>query len=226
MKMLFIIFPLLVLFTGCDFDFFGEENATVKMHKAQMEQLAAITAHSKELQKNVIENVHQKELAEVAVKKELAKIESQKQIEIGRMDQAVRLKELELQKQKEIESMKLQAIEAERDREYAFKRNMLLLAALLILVMSYGLYVLLKRRHENKLRAYNDNLKKYFEEKERRDRMHLAEKIIDKIADGNTPSAQEQKLIEILRGVSSEPDDPPRIDNKNFKNDLPPQIDQ
>ncbi len=225
MKSLYVLLPLLFMFGGCDFGFFGDKNATLAAKEAQMEQLAAVTGHSKELKKSVIENIHEKELAEVAAKKEIAKIESQKQIEMGRIEQTIRLKELELQKEKELEAMRLQAVEAEKERQYALKRNLMLLAAFLILVIAYGLYVLLKRRHENKLRAYNDNLKKYFEEKERQDRMRLAEKIIDKIADGKTPTSQEQKLIEILRGVSGE-DEPPRIEHRSFPDDLPPQIDR
>ncbi len=215
------------MFTGCDFDIFGEQNATLRAKEIQTEQLAAVTGHSKALRTKVIENIREKELAEVAMKKELAQIESKKAIEMSKIDREVRLRALELEKQKEIEAMKLRAVEADKERAYALQRNLLLLAALLILVIAYGLYVLLKRRHENKLRAYNDNLKKYFEEKERQDRMRLAEKIIDKIADGKTPTSQEQKLIEILRGVSAEDTETPRLENRPFSgDDLPPAIDR
>jgi len=92
---------------------------------------------------------------------------------------------------------KAAAKQAEAERRYAEKRNLLLTAAFLIAVLAFGLFRLIKRR-------YDSNLKKYFEEKERRERMRLAENIIDKIADGGTPSAPQRKLIETLRGISEE----------------------
>ncbi len=222
MKNIALLLPFLLMFSGCGLNWFDDANASGASTKETAEELAALTGRSVQLRKVALEKLHEKELAEVSMQKELAEIESKKQIEMGKMDLALKLKELELKKQQELAAMKLAAEQAEAERRYAEKRNLVLLAAFLIAVLAGGLFWLLKRRHDNKLRAYNDNLKKYFEEKERQDRMRLAEKIIDKIADGGTPSAQEQKLIEILRGVSEE--SPPQIEAyPHFGGKLPPQ---
>ncbi|MEA3522541.1 MAG: hypothetical protein U9R50_06175 [Campylobacterota bacterium] len=185
MNYFFLPLLLTLLFTGCNInDFIPKE------------------PDSPEIRKKALELQHQQELAKLASQKELASIDLQKQVELGKMDKDVRLKALELQNIQEIEKLKLQEDANKAQREYAMKRNMVLLAALLLLLLAFGIYILFKRRHENKLHAYNDNLQKYFYQKENESRVKLAEKIIDTVAEGKASPDQEGKLLSILQGTS------------------------
>ncbi len=143
--------------------------------------------------------VHVKSSAEINLSKELASIDSNRQIQLSKIEQNIELKKL-------ANSLEIEMASVEEEYLYKRERNLFLLSAFLILVLAVGLYLLLKYRHDNKQKSYNDNLKKYFQQQELLSRMKLAEKIIDKISDGKTPSQQEQRLIEILRDVNKKPD--------------------
>jgi len=185
--MLRLIFSLVVvfLFTACDInDFIPKDPDTPEVRKKELELK------------------HKQEIAALETQKELASIDLQKQIELGKMDKDIRMKTLELENLQEMEKLKLQIDRDAADREYAMKRNYLLLAAVLLIIIGIGIYFLFKRRHENKLQAYNDNLQKYFYQKENESRIRLAEKIIDSVAEGKASSEQEAKLLNILQGTS------------------------
>ena len=201
MKNAWMLLAVLLLLGGCDFNPFKDDPAFEEKTAQPTEEPKTAEPVTDPA---MLKAEQEKAMAQIAMQKELADIEKQKAIELGELDQAVKMREAELHQKIELEQMKVKVQLAEEERLYALQRNMMLLAGLLILIMAYGLYVLLKRRHDNKLRAYNDNLQKYFRHKENETRAKLAEKIIDKIADGKTPTAQEQKLIEILKGVSSD----------------------
>ncbi len=157
---------------------------------------------SAEVRKKALELEYKQHIAALEAKKELANIDLQKQIELGKMDKDIRLKTLELENAQAMEKLKLQIQRDAAEREYAMKRNYLLLAAVLLVVIAIGIYFLWKRHHENKLQAYNDNLQKYFYQKENESRMRLAEKIIDSVAEGKASSEQEAKLLNILQGTN------------------------
>lgn len=171
---------------------------------------------SPEFKEKVLKLKHQQELAALEAQKELANIDLQKQIELGKMDKDIRLKTLELEHKQEMEKLQLQIQRDVADREYAMKRNYLLLAAVLLIIIAIGIYFLWKRHHENKLQAYNDNLQKYFYQKESETRVRLAEKIIDSVAQGKASSEQEAKLLNILQGTNQPSDNVKTdfIDNK------------
>ncbi|GEM_PF-4186809 len=127
---------------------------------------------------------------------ELAHIDSTKEVELKKLEQRVELEQLQsdlLLKQQSI------------NEEYLYKkeRNLILLSAFLILILALGVYMLIKHRRENRQKAYDNNLKKYFHQQEIQSRMRLAEKIIDKIQDSTHPTEQDKKLIEILHSVST-----------------------
>ncbi len=181
----------LFLFTGCDInDFIPKE------------------PDSAEFKEKALNMKHKKELAELDSKKELAAIESEKMVELKKLHKDIRIKEVELQNTQELEKLKLEIQINAAQHDYDTKRNMLFLATILLIVAAYGLYVLFKRRHDKKLQAYNDNLKKYFYQKENESRMRLAEKIVDTIATGKASPDQEAKLINMMQGNNSEPQKP------------------
>jgi hypothetical protein len=203
-----IYFYLLIalLFSGCDInDFIPKE------------------PDSPELKEKALLIKQQSELAELKARQELASIESNKEIELGKLNKDIKIKELELKNAQELERLKLQIEIEAAERDYSMKRNMLLMATLFMIIVAYGLYVLLKRRHDKKLQAYNDNLKKYFYQKEQDARMRLAEKIVDTVASGKATSEQEAKLLSLLNApenINTQHDDdddhPQTIDIKEI----------
>lgn len=170
----------------------------------EIERLAKI---SPELAREKLASAHALKMAQMRTEKALAEINGTNKEALGKMDQTVRLKALELEHLRNLEAMKHQSSEADKERTFAHLRNVTILAAILFLVIAYGIFVLLKRRYDNKLQAYNDNLQKYFYHRENDTRLRIAEKIVDTIAEGKSEKIQEQKLIEILHGVKGGDDD-------------------
>jgi hypothetical protein len=206
MYQIFFYLLAVLLFSGCDInDFIPKE------------------PDSPELKEKALLIKQQSELAELKARQELASIESNKEIELGKLNKDIKIKELELKNAQELERLKLQIEIEAAERDYSMKRNMLLMATLFMIIVAYGLYVLLKRRHDKKLQAYNDNLKKYFYQKEQDARMRLAEKIVDTVASGKATSEQEAKLLSLLNApenINTQHDDdddhPQTIDIKEI----------
>lgn len=131
----------------------------------------------------------QKELALIAKDKELQKIKLQAQAnqENVRLDKE---KELALFEQ----NLKLQ----QQENELSKSRYMMFLVAFIIIIISFFIFYYFKKRHENKLKSYEDNLKKYLQQKENDSRNKIAEKLIDAIATGNLDKSQEATLLTAL----------------------------
>jgi hypothetical protein len=140
---------------------------------------------------------------ELKTQKELAQIEAKKSIELEKISSEARLKELELEREKELallhEKEKLLKIE----HEQAMQRYMLIGAILLILLIGSALLWYFDKRRKDKLRAYEDNLKKYFHQKENEARVKIAEKILDTVSSQDLNMEQKAKLIEALHAPLS-----------------------
>ncbi|WP_456401699.1 hypothetical protein [Hydrogenimonas sp.] len=137
---------------------------------------------------------------ELANRKELAQIEAQKAIELEKIGSSARLKELELQKERELALMQEREKMLALEHEQAMERYTLLGAILLLLLAGAALLWYFDRRRKDKLRAYEDNLKKYFHQKENEARLKIAEKILDTVASRDLNDTQRAKLIEALHG--------------------------
>jgi len=170
-----------------------KELALTKMQE-QIEKLAL--ARSK--------NEAQKEI-------ELARIKAKQQLELQKIEQAYRLKELELTKQRELIELQNQKYIAQKELELKKRFLLYSLAAfiLLLIVVLVLLYFYKKRR--DKLIAYHDNLEKYFRLKEHEAKIAIANKIIDTIAEGKLSPDQEQRLLGVLKGEGSTKELPRKI---------------
>ncbi|BBG66859.1 hypothetical protein NNO_2156 [Hydrogenimonas sp.] len=139
---------------------------------------------------------------ELKTQKELAQIEAKKSVEIEKISSETKLKELELRKRAELELMREKERMLRIEHEQSMERYMLLGAILLLLLAGAALLWYFDRRRKDKLRAYEDNLKKYFHQKENESRIKIAEKILDTVASKDLSSEQRAKLIEALHGSS------------------------
>ncbi|WP_457593835.1 hypothetical protein [Hydrogenimonas sp.] len=137
---------------------------------------------------------------ELKTQKALAQIEAKKSVEIEKISSEARLRELELQKQKELELMREKERLLKIEHEQAIERYTLVAAVLLTLLAGAALLWYFDKRRKDKLRAYEDNLKKYFHQKENEARVKIAEKILDTVASKNLDSRQRAQLIEALHG--------------------------
>ena len=137
---------------------------------------------------------------ELKTKKELAQIEAQKEIALQKIGRESELKALALRQKREL------ALLREKERLLAVEHRQvmqryLLIGALLLLLLAGGVLLwYFDRRRRDKLRAYEDNLKKYFHQKENEARLKIAEKILDTVASQDLGIEQKSRLIEALHG--------------------------
>ena len=162
------------------------------------QELETKIAQSKEIQIKKIETKNQQELAKIAQRKELAQIQKDQLLQKLRLEMDLEKEKIELQEKKERALLEKKLAERDRADAMEIKRYLMLILTLTIIIASYFIYLYFKRRHENKLKAYHDNLEKYFHQQENMTKMRIAEKIIDTVASGNLDKEQELELIRAL----------------------------
>lgn len=142
-----------------------------------------------------LEVAQEKELAMLQMQQSLATIEKEKVLELQKMQNALKEKELNTNSEKELELIKQKISLQESSNTLDFQKYLFIFLAFILSVIAFFVFYFLKRKREDELRAYNDNLKKYFYMKENESRMKIAEKILDTIAEGDLSPENEKKLI-------------------------------
>jgi len=173
-----LVLSLLVLFffSGCDL----LQTQAEKEQKIEHEKIA--------FEKKVRET-KDIQLAMLESKKELAKI--QKDVEIEK----IRSKS-KLEKQKILLGRENSELLFEQEQ----KRYLMLIFGLSVLVSIFFIFYYFKKRHDDKLIAYNDNLKKYFYHKENETRVKIAQELLKTISSGKLDKNQENQLISAFKG--------------------------
>ena len=202
MRLLLLIILTSLLFTGCDlFDSQAQKEQKIAHEKELFQKKVA---DEKEVQLKKISEQTQRELALLESKKELATIEKEKELAKIQLQAELQKQKIQAQKEKEeaIFSQKMQ----QRDQidNMELKRYLMLIFALFVMLASYFLFYYFKKRREDKLRAYNDNLEKYFHHKENEARVKIAEKMLDAISSGTLDKSQENQLIGAFSGQATE----------------------
>jgi len=200
--MKFTIFLLLVLFfNGCNLTESKEEKAAkIAQQKAAFEQKID---ENKEVQLKKIDAQTQTQLANLKAQKELAQIQKAQMLEKIRLESELEKQKIELQQKKEQTILDKKMLKLEHDDSMEIKRYLLLILFLMLIIASFFAYHYFKRRHEDKLHAYHDNLDKYFHQQENMTKMRIAEKIIDTVASGKLDKEQETELIKALGATAS-----------------------
>jgi len=198
MKQWIGILALTLLFSGCDIlDSEEEKAAKIATEKLAFEKKVADT---KEVQLQKLSAKTETELALLESKKELATIEKERELEKIRMQSELEKQRIVLAQEKEEAIFNQKMQQREQIDNMELKRYLMAILALLVLVSSFFLFYYFKKRREDKLRAYNDNLEKYFHQKENDARVKIAEKMLDTIASGTLDKAQENQLIGAFSG--------------------------
>jgi len=174
-----LLIILLFSFGGCEFF----EDSLEKQEKEQ------------ELALKKLQVQQEKELATLEMTKSLALLEKEKAIELQQMQNDIKEKELSANSEKELELIKQKVALQESNNLLDFQKYLLMFLAMLLVVIAAFVFYYMKRKREDELQAYNDNLKKYFYLKENESRMKIAEKILDTIAENDLSIENEQKLI-------------------------------
>ena len=164
----FYILFCLILFSGCEL---FEDSEALQQKKQELE------------------------LAKLATETSLATIEKEKVLALAQLQNDMKVKELDLNSEKELELIKQKISLQESNNDLNFQMYLFIFLALVVIVVTFFIYYFFKRKREDELRAYNDNIKKYFYNKENEARMKIASQILDTISDGNLSKENEQKLI-------------------------------
>ncbi|BAF70771.1 hypothetical protein [Nitratiruptor sp. SB155-2] len=220
---LFNLLLIVLLFSGC-------MERTQKLEQKKDELLERKARIEARLQKAREEADKQKELALTKMQQEIEKLalqrsknEAQKEVEIAKIkakqalelqkiEQTYKLKELELKKQKELLELQNQKIIAQKELELKKQFLLFSLIALVIILVVVLIVLYFYKKRKDKLIAYHDNLEKYFRLKENEAKVAIANKIIDTIAEGKLTPEQEQRLLGVLKGETKEL--PKEIENK------------
>jgi hypothetical protein len=149
-----------------------------------------------ELELKKLQAMQDKELAAIEMQKSLATIEKEKTLELQKLQNEIKSIELNANSEKELELIKQKVLLQENANSLNFQLYLFVFLILLISVISFFVFYYAKKKREDELRAYNDNLKKYFYHKENETRMEISKMILSTIAQGNLSKENERKLIQ------------------------------
>ncbi len=212
MKLL-ILLTMSILFSACNI---GETPKELEAKRLQEKQaFEAKIAESKEIQLKKIEAQTQQELAKIEQKKELAKMEKDQLLEKLRLQMELEKEKVALQEKKERALLDKKMAEMEHADSMEIKRYLLLILFLMLIIISFFAYHYFKKRHEDKLRSYQDNLDKYFHQQENMTKMRIAEKIIDTVASGKLDKEQEIELIRALSATNTPATNPALLEERD-----------
>jgi hypothetical protein len=165
-KLLFIFFTLIV-FTGCQWE---------NPFKPSKEEMAL---------KN--------KTLEAKIEQENQQLQTKKEIELAKINTDLQKEKLQLQNQTKQNDYELQKLQY--THRASLEAYYLLLYGFIALLVAVGIYMYAHYRRKDKLKAYEDNLKKYFQTKENEAKKQVAYKIIDTIATGKLNPQQEARLL-------------------------------
>ncbi len=183
MRHYIFLFLLTLLFSGCDSDLFNtEEVAKLKQENSKLQQ----------------ELTQKQKAQQLSLERE--RLSSQTELEKEKLKSQTELEKLRLQKQheKELERIRQQTLLQQQKQQEQLYIYIFILLGILLLGALFFLYLYLKRKREDKLQAYNDNLKKYFLLKEHEMKLKMADKILETLKESNLSKEDQKKLIAVL----------------------------
>jgi len=198
---LILLCTLIFLFTACNNGESKEKQKEIKI------------GNSKEVQLKNIDAQKEQELAKIASQTTLAKLKKEQLLAQIKLNAKAQKEKLLLEQAKEKTAFEAKLREREHQDAMEIKRYIFFLLFFILVMISYFIYLYFKHRHDDKLRAYQDNLDKYFHQQENLAKMKIAEKIIDTVASGKLAKEQEKELIKALNGTMNQQQEPPMLSN-------------
>lgn len=157
-------------------------------------------------------NLKNKEL-DTKIQLQKNELNTKKELELAKLESELKKEEI-LVKKEEISSKNLEI----SSQNEIIKLSIILLT-ILIIIIAAALFIYFNNRRKDKLRAYEDNLDKYFRQKERDAKLQIANKIIDTIAQGKLSKEQETRLITALSQEKPVEDFSAKIENLDKENE-------
>lgn len=195
---------LAIVFTGCDTDtIFGPSKKELELKEKELNQTQKLKEKELALkEKELIQNGQIKEKqAQLKLEETKAQLENKKSIELAKINSSIeKEKLLSVNKQKELD---YELTAKDKDNTLEFQKYILVALIILILIIAAGLFIYFNNRRKDKIKAYEDNLDKYFRAKETDAKVQIANKILDTISTGNLTPEVENKLIASLNGTNN-----------------------
>ena len=213
-----------MFFTACEVDsIFGPSKKELELQQAKLDfqkqelQFNQLLAQKKLDQQHLL-NLKQSD-AKIASDIEVNK--DKKEVELAKIDSQIKKEKLLLDKyQIEVNAkekdLQFDLAKQENDNNLSSQKYLIAVASFLIIVFTFALFTYYNNRRKDKLRAYQDNLDKYFREKENKAKVEIATKILDTIASGKLNAEQESRLISSL-GSDSKSSDTTLLQSTNNK---------
>ena len=211
-----------VFFTACEVDsLFGPSKKELELQQAKLDfqkqelEFNQLLAQKKLDQQHLL-NLKQSD-AKIASDIEVNK--DKKELELAKIDSQIKKEKLLLDKyQIEVSAkekdLQFDLAKQENDNSLSSQKYLIAVASFLIIVFTFALFTYYNNRRKDKLRAYQDNLDKYFREKENKAKVEIASKILDTIASGKLNAEQESRLISSL-GSDSKSSNTTLLQNAN-----------
>ena len=117
---------------------------------------------------------------------------SEKELELAKIKSDIEKSQIQLEKEK----VNAQALQFNSDNETT--KLIIIAVILMTAIIAATLFVYFNNRRKDKLRAYEDNLEKYYRQKDRDAKVQIANKIIDTISSGKLSKDQENRLLSAL----------------------------
>jgi len=133
---------------------------------------------------------------EAESKKEIAKINKERDLELKQMEEKTKLLELQTHNEMAIKEHNLSTYVQESS--FAFKNSTLFAVSFGVIAFLALLFYIFKKRREDKLKMHEDELQKELYLREKELQVKMAEKILDTIASGKLSEEREQHLLEAL----------------------------
>ena len=203
-------------FSGCDLLGPSQEEIRLKekelnqakqMKQKEIEAQLAIKEKEialKEKELNQNQALKQKEV-EFKLEEKKAELNSNKDIEIEKIKAEIAKEKIKIEKEKikainREKRLKFELDALQKEKENQIKTYGLILIGFILLLLSFLLFIYLNNKRKDKLKAYEDNMEKYFRSKENEAKLQIANKILDTISKGELKPETEAKLIASLNG--------------------------
>jgi len=197
----------LFLFSGCDVDLFN----TQKVDRLQQENNRLVAEKEAEAirlehQNSRVKIEKDQELKRLALEGELQKqkLSNERETELARIAKEKEIEKISLEKALEKERLAQETARIEADKSLELEKYVFGLLALLMLIIAFFIYYYFKKKREDKLIAYNDNLRKYFLFKEHETRIKITQQVLDTIAEGKLSKEDQANLVRAISANSVE----------------------
>jgi len=198
------------MFTGCELNsIFGPSKQELDLQRAQLALKEKELKFNQLLQTQQLEQAHLLNIKKIDAKiaNDIALNSTKKELELAKIQSTLEKEKYELQKFKlEVKSkeknLEFDLLKQENNNTLSSQKYLIAIVSFLIVIFTYALFTYFNNRRKDKLRAYQDNLNKYFKEKENKAKVEIASKILDTIASGKLNAEQENRLISSLSGDS------------------------